>query len=930
VQTVSLLRSQLQVPESESLASWLASQTDARREWILSQFQNEELQVLEYAWDFWARPKQMEPPGKWRIWLMLAGRGSGKTRAGGEWVRNLIETGRANRVALVGPTAADVRDVMVEGEALALDTPIPTPGGWVEFGDLRPGDTVFARDGQRTRVAAVSPIWVNRQCYAVVADGAEPIVADENHSWVASSRAERRKDRSIKGESVRRTSEMRDVAPRRADLLEYEIPMHQALNLQGKQLPIPPYTLGAWLGDGDTRGHGQFTCDTKDQQTIARIRQDGFSVVRHASHFQWGIHGLRVKLREAQVAGRKHIPPAYLRASATARRELLRGLMDTDGYVSVRGQCAFDNTNLELVCQVRELLLTLGYKPGAIRGKCDKRGFKMVHRVTFQIAAGQEVPFHLERKAHRCKPKQSHGRLVRAVEPVPSVPVRCIQVAHASGTFLAGRDFVVTHNSGLLAISPPWNMPNYEPSKRRLTWPNGAIATTFSSEEPERLRGPQFDACFVAGTMIRVPGGEIPIEQVVAGSLVMTRRGPRRVTLNGKRTAMLSQVSFSNGTTLIGTDHHPVWANGRWTPLLDLRKGATVHLWADAGTVVSDASTLGRVGLVYNLSVEDVPEYFAGGVCVHNCWADELAAWSRMETWDMLMFTLRLGMDPRCVITTTPKPKLAIKQLKKRWELDPTDVIITTGSTYENYVNLAHGFFKDIISRYEGTQLGRQEIYAEILEQAEGALWRREWFEETRLAELPEDVVLQRVVVSIDPAATDAEDSSETGIIVAAIGIDGRGYVLEDQSGYYTPDGWARKALNLYEKHEANLIVAERNNGGDMVANTIMMVAQQMFEWGGVRSADVPVHTVFASKGKAARGEPVSALYEQGKVSHVGLFEGLEDQLVSWEPTSGDRSPDRLDALVWALTELMVTGGYAIVAPIEVEIRPSSWQIYNN
>jgi len=806
VQTVSLLRSQLQVPESESLASWLASQTDARREWILSQFQNEELQILEYAWDFWARPKQMEPPGKWRIWLMLAGRGSGKTRAGGEWVRNLIETGRANRVALVGPTAADVRDVMVEGEALALDTPIPTPGGWVEFGDLRPGDTVFARDGQRTRVAAVSPIWVNRQCYAVVADGAEPIVADENHSWVASSRAERRKDRSIKGESVRRTSEMRDVAPRRADLLEYEIPMHQALNLQGKQLPIPPYTLGAWLGDGDTRGHGQFTCDTKDQQTIARIRQDGFSVVRHASHFQWGIHGLRVKLREAQVAGRKHIPPAYLRASATARRELLRGLMDTDGYVSVRGQCAFDNTNLELVCQVRELLLTLGYKPGAIRGKCDKRGFKMVHRVTFQIAAGQEVPFHLERKAHRCKPKQSHGRLVRAVEPVPSVPVRCIQVAHASGTFLAGRDFVVTHNSGLLAISPPWNMPNYEPSKRRLTWPNGAIATTFSSEEPERLRGPQFDAC----------------------------------------------------------------------------------------------------------------------------WADELAAWSRMETWDMLMFTLRLGMDPRCVITTTPKPKLAIKQLKKRWELDPTDVIITTGSTYENYVNLAHGFFKDIISRYEGTQLGRQEIYAEILEQAEGALWRREWFEETRLAELPEDVVLQRVVVSIDPAATDAEDSSETGIIVAAIGIDGRGYVLEDQSGYYTPDGWARKALNLYEKHEANLIVAERNNGGDMVANTIMMVAQQMFEWGGVRSADVPVHTVFASKGKAARGEPVSALYEQGKVSHVGLFEGLEDQLVSWEPTSGDRSPDRLDALVWALTELMVTGGYAIVAPIEVEIRPSSWQIYNN
>jgi len=329
---------------------------------------------------------------------------------------------------------------------------------------------------------------------------------------------------------------------------------------------------------------------------------------------------------------------------------------------------------------------------------------------------------------------------------------------------------MVEGESGLLAIGPPQQRPQYEPTKRRLTWPNGAIATTYSADEPERLRGPQHDAA----------------------------------------------------------------------------------------------------------------------------WCDEIASWRYPEAWDMLMFGLRLGADPRVVVTTTPKPIRIIRELIA----DPTTVI-TRGSTYDNRANLAPAFLEQIIRKYEGTRLGRQELNAEILDDVPGALWNRARIEETRWPVHRNVPELIRIVIAIDPAVSSGEEADETGIIVAGIDANDHGYVLADQSGRYPPTEWARIAIRLYQQYNADRIVAEVNNGGAMVEATLRVV-----------DANVSCKAVHASRGKVVRAQPVAALYEQSRIHHVGAFPALEDQMCAFT-TDFDRaaagfSPDRCDALVWAFSELMV------------------------
>jgi phage terminase large subunit-like protein len=347
---------------------------------------------------------------------------------------------------------------------------------------------------------------------------------------------------------------------------------------------------------------------------------------------------------------------------------------------------------------------------------------------------------------------------------------RASRIALVAATAADARDVLVEGQSGILAVAPPWCRPVYESSKRRLTWPNGTIATTFSAEEPDRLRGPQHDAA----------------------------------------------------------------------------------------------------------------------VC------DELASWSHPETWDMLQFGLRLGRNPRCLVATTPRPTKLIRELLAR---EGRDVVVTRGSTYENRANLAPGFFDQVIRKYEGTRLGRQELNAELLEDTPGALWSPGIIDAVRQAAAP---TLVRIVVAIDPAATSGEDADETGIVVVGKDNQGHGYVLADASGKYQPIEWAKIAIAAYRAHHADRIIAERNNGGAMVEATIRMV-----------DTNVPVTTVWASRGKVARAEPVSALYEQGRIRHVGGFPALEDQMCGFT-SDFDRqragySPDRVDALVWAVTDLLVT-----------------------
>lgn len=324
------------------------------------------------------------------------------------------------------------------------------------------------------------------------------------------------------------------------------------------------------------------------------------------------------------------------------------------------------------------------------------------------------------------------------------------------------RDIMVEGESGILAVSPPWFRPTYEPSKRRLSWPNGAMAITFSAEEPDRLRGPQHELL----------------------------------------------------------------------------------------------------------------------------WADELGVWKYPEAWHMALLGLRVGPHPQAVVTTTPKPIKILLDL-----VESKRCMVTGGSTYENADNLAPSFLKQIVSQYEGTIIGQQEIYAKLLKELPGALWQRDQLNELRLKQAPE---LTRIVVAVDPAVTSGETSDETGIVVAGLGSDGHGYVLADLSCRKSPDGWARIALGAYRKWRADRVVAEVNNGGDLVEMVIRTVDPQ-----------VSYKSVHASRGKRVRAEPVAALYEQKKVHHVGVLEALEDQMCMFTPES-TASPDRMDALVWAITELML------------------------
>lgn len=394
------------------------------------------------------------------------------------------------------------------------------------------------------------------------------------------------------------------------------------------------------------------------------------------------------------------------------------------------------------------------------------------------------------------------------------------RIALVAPTAADVRKVMVEGESGLLAVSPPWNRPIFEPSKLQVTWPNGAIAQLFSAEEPERLRGPQCDTF----------------------------------------------------------------------------------------------------------------------------WADELAAWKRMqETWDMLQFGFRLGNDPRGVVTTTPKPVPIVKELVKDDRSKGGQTAVTRGSTYDNKANLAEKFYTTVVTKYEGTRLGRQELEAEILEDMPGSLWNRTALDLNRIkatvqfppivkpadiiiggvteyetaevlrraaqaimALVPED--LTRLVVAVDPNASNDEGSDEIGITVQGLGLSGTGYLLADCSMRGSPSEWASAAVLAHDAFKADQIIGEANQGGNMVEHTITTAAK-FLKIEGKRSSDfVGVTLVHATRGKVTRAEPVSSLYEQNRIKHVGTHTTLEDQMCLFTSDFDRRamgySPDRVDALVWGFTHL--------------------------
>lgn len=805
---------------------------------------------------YWARPAQIWPTSAWKIWVLSAGRGFGKL--------------------------------------LGLNTPVPTPEGWSSIGEIEPGAVIFDETGRPTRVLATFDALPARAYRLTFSDG-EQVEACGDHQWVTWTHAERKAYLRSAYEAdrcrfpadwpawrgLRRTGavrlptalitealalhrtelySVREIARklgceraalnrhlRAGHIVEREprlyadalgprvrttaqivetfthgkrgdrnhcIPLAAPLELPERALPLDPYVLGYWLGDG-TSADGTFTVGPTDRDALCAVLQRaGFAPHPIDRVNTLATYGLWVRLVALGVARNKHVPAAYLRGSIAQREALLAGLLDSDGFCDrTSGHIEFTNMNRGLADAVVELARSLGEKPvlGTGRATLYGRDCGAKYRVTWRP---NRNPFRLARKAARVQAIGAQGlrnahRMIVDWEEIAPEPMRCLTVDSPHSLFLVGRGMIPTHNtkvgaeythrvarqnpgrhlalvartssdardtmiegeSGILHTGWPTWRPIYSPTKRRVTWPNGCWGTVYTADEPDNLRGP--NCCWF--------------------------------------------------------------------------------------------------------------------------WADELASWRyARKAWDMLMFTLRTGSDPRGIVTTTPKPTPIYREILA----DPGSVV-TRGSTWDNAANLAPSFLAYLKRKYAGTTLGRQELEAEVLDQAEGALWQRAWLERDRVTpdQVPEH--LDRIVVAIDPSATSTEESSEAGIVVVGAKyhsgpVPDDFYVLADVSGTLSPHAWARRAVEAYEAHRADRVIGEANHGGDMIETVLRTAAPNL-----------PYRQVRASEGKRARAEPVSALSEQHRLHMVGFLAELEDQLCNWDPNVTKKSPDRLDAMVWAVTDLM-------------------------
>ncbi|MEM6648698.1 MAG: terminase family protein [Pseudomonadota bacterium] len=342
------------------------------------------------------------------------------------------------------------------------------------------------------------------------------------------------------------------------------------------------------------------------------------------------------------------------------------------------------------------------------------------------------------------------------------------RLALVGETYEDAREVMIAGPSGLCATGYPEEKPSYEPSRHRLVWPNGAQAHVFSADDPEGLRGFQFEAA----------------------------------------------------------------------------------------------------------------------------WADELCKWRQPEeAWSNLQLGLRLGDRPRQVVTTTPRPMALLKKL-----MGHKTTALTQASTYANRENLAEAFFTEIAETYAGTTLGRQELMGELVEDRAGALWSWEMIEAARVQTPPP---LSRIVVALDPPVTSGPEADECGIIVAGTtgeGAEKQAFILADgSSSGLSPAAWAARGVALLHQYKADRLVAEVNQGGDLVEQMIRLA-----------DPEAPFRAVRATRGKIVRAEPIAALYERGRIKHVGAFPTLEEQMTQFTGDPGEGSPDRLDALVWALTDLML------------------------
>lgn len=873
-------------------AEWWKTLLPEHREAFLDSLDPREQEDFLRDWRVWGRDKQIAPEGCWSEWLLLCGRGFGK---------------------------------LVDAE-----TPIPTPTGWARLGDMAIGDWVIDEAGRPCRIVKTYDALPDVAYRLHFSDGTS-IDACGDHQWVTWTHEERKAflrsphedasrfpaewprwrlrqrkggtdlpraiveaalDLRRVGISARKiakrlgccrialgkhlkagrfverqaTESQRGLGPqirttqqivdtfthgKRGDL-NHSIPVAGPLQLPPQNLPLDPYVLGAWLGDG-TAASGAITCHESDQPWMLEALQ-AFSPRQSRSDSQRiDTSGLSPILRDMGLRNNKHVPAIYLRGSIEQRLGLLQGLMDTDGHVTKGGHVEFCNTNHDLIRAVVELARSLGQKPVVYEGVA-----KLYGRVTgpkWRVCWTPTMPvFRMPRKAAKLalssKPQslRNHQRMIVRFERIDPKPMRCLTVDGPNSMFLCGEGMIPTHNtltavktilswidegwcrriaivgqgegdirsvmingeSGFITQSPSWNKPVFRPSTGalgELHWPCGAIGAVYSAEDAEALRGPEF----------------------------------------------------------------------------------------------------------------------------HAGWFDEpmaVPAKKREEAYSNLEYGLRLGDNPRLIITTTPKPHKWIKEKVaecKRQEHKPLaerEFILTNGNTYENEENLAATFIRKI-RRNEGTRRGRQEIHAEILNEDEGALWTMESLDRARMKGVPSDdrergefimrliQTMDRIVIGVDPNTTEGKTTHAAGIVVVGKRA-GKHYVLADRSLVgVKPITWGKQVIRAAEEFGAHEIIAETNQGGDMIKGVCEQAAAEL---GLPMPKFYKAHT---RKSKARRAEPVATAYERGEVFHVGHkgseaapgpFYLLEEQMETLHEGHDGTGEDfdRCDALCYAITRLGV------------------------
>jgi phage terminase large subunit-like protein len=757
---------------------------------------------LLWDWNVWARPEQL-PPGidDWNVWLILAGRGFGKSRMGAEWIREQAKytTEGQRRFALVARTAADARDVLVEGESgimnvtppserplyepskrrltwpngnvasiftadepdglrgpqfrLDIATPVPTPNGWTTMGDLKVGDVVFDELGKPCNVTAVHEIELSLDSYRLNFSNGTHIDADGKHRWkvltqndlgyvrkhfkkvIPETWATERFGRESTNHQVKDTNQLRANTGRRL-----YIPATKAVEYAAttEPLPIDPWVLGLVLGDGGSAQPSYIGTHMDDKPWLLEELERSGLVSRNMNKDHVWAAGLIGPWRELVLYKNKHVPDRYLRASAEDRLALLQGLTDSDGGVEPSGAFRFTNTNKSLIDGYVELARSLGLVPKTYaRKRRSRRGIQL--------------------------DKQSW--YVQVNSPIPLV-----------------------RNPRKLA-------------KARYEWQHQATQHSIVSIDPTT---PKFMRCITVDS---------------ASHLYLAGEG---------------MIPTSNS----------------------------------------------------------------------HAWADEIAAWRQtpdsagMTAFDNLRVGTRLGKHPKIVATTTPKRTALLYKLIEESRTDretAAKVVVTKGSTMDNAGNLSGAYLETILGVYEGTSLARQELYGEMLDNLEGAMWNEELVEAARHTNYPASTPLR--VIGVDPSVAE-NPRDECGIVVCASSGEGdlykrNAWVLEDASIHGSPDTWARKVVEMARKWGCP-VVAEVNQGGALVRNAINSI-----------DPSVKVLEVHSKYGKQLRAEPILLAYEQGRVHHVNYLPELESQMYSWIPGEG-KSPDRVDAMVHAMTALLI------------------------